>query len=299
MAGLVGWLGLWPSMIPTAASVAGGRWIANFALCLPPYASARIDQYFFARKLKCNALTTGAVACFRPLGGHSEPMPDETACFFCSQPPFMTYIIDGLSADSHTHFTSDPRFSQAPWNDSRWIALEGAVQEFVTALGETPQVEWIGLVSYASNYNRFGVNNLEAEINQTLTENHARVNQEMAVISGTVFNGLTNIAAGIDEGVVALFAEGSSRPFAAKTMVLMTDGIPNPSNPAQVRARATVAANRNVKIYTVTFGDAADQGLMRDVADIGSGEHYHADNESQLDEIFRQIALTIPLTFTD
>ncbi|MDG2390104.1 MAG: pilus assembly protein TadG-related protein, partial [Planctomycetaceae bacterium] len=35
--------------------------------------------------------------------------------------------------------TSDTRFDEPPRPDSRWAALELAVQEFVTALGETPQ----------------------------------------------------------------------------------------------------------------------------------------------------------------
>ena len=62
---------------------------------------------------------------------------------------------------------------------------------------------------------------------------------------------------------------------------------------------AQAAADLNVKIYTVTFGTAADQNLMQQVATIGSGEHYHAATAQELVDIFRQIALTIPLTFTE
>ena len=127
--------------------------------------------------------------------------------------------------------TSDWRFPLPPEPDSRWVALEAAVHTFVNALQETPQVEWLGLVSYASNYSRFGVNNTEASIDEHLTETHSAVNSEMAAHTGTVFNGLTHISKGIDEGVQALFHSGA-RPFAFKTMVLMTDGIPNPANTA-------------------------------------------------------------------
>lgn len=55
--------------------------------------------------------------------------------------------------------TRDPRFPLPPQADSRWVSLQGAVQEFVDALAETPQVENLGLVSYASDYHSQGVNN--------------------------------------------------------------------------------------------------------------------------------------------
>ena len=171
--------------------------------------------------------------------------------------------------------------------------------EFVLALEETQQVEWLGLVSYASNYNRFGVQNLESEVNEPLTETHSLVNGKMAAISGTVFNGMTHISAGLDEAVGALFDSNTSRPFAAKTIVLMTDGIPNPGSPQEVLDSAQAAVDMDVKIYTVTFGTAADQGLMSNVADIGSGEHCHAEDVAGLQDAFRAIALTIPLTFTE
>jgi len=195
--------------------------------------------------------------------------------------------------------TSDPRFDEPPRPDSRWAALEIAVQEFISALAETPQVEWVGLVSYASNYSRFGVNNTESKIDEHLTESHSEINEEMHDYTNTIFNGLTHISAGIDKGVDALFNGTHSRPFALKTMVLMTDGIPNPATPSTVLSSAQAAADQNVKIYTVTFGTAADQNLMQQVADIGDGKHYHASSAQELSDIFREIGLTIPLTFTE
>jgi len=195
--------------------------------------------------------------------------------------------------------TSDDRFDEPPRPDSRWAALELAVQEFIVALNETPQVEWVSLVSYASNYSRFGVNNLQATIDEHLTETHSSINTEMNNHTNTIFNGLTHISAGIDKGVEALFDPTHGRPFALKTMVLMTDGIPNPATPQTVLDAAQAARNQAVTIHTVTFGTAADQNLMQQVATIGEGDHYHADNAQDLRDIFREIGLTIPLTFTE
>jgi hypothetical protein len=38
---------------------------------------------------------------------------------------------------------------------------------------------------------------------------------------------------------------------------------------------------------------------MQQVAIIGDGKHYHAANAQELKDIFREIGLTIPLTFTE
>lgn len=121
----------------------------------------------------------------------------------------------------------------------------------------------------------------------------------MADFTGTPFNGLTHIQAGIDEAVVAMFDPDTSRPFTLKTLILMTDGIPNPATPQAVKDSAQVAADLGVKIYTVTFGTAADRGLMIQVARIGNAQHYHADTDEELKQAFRTIALTIPLTITE
>ncbi len=195
--------------------------------------------------------------------------------------------------------TNHPNFPTPPPLNSRWKALEAAVEEFISALDETPQIEWVSLVSYASNYNAHGVNNTEADIDQALTENHGLINAKMNIITNRKFNGLTHITAGLDKGVVALLDESTSRQYAMKTIVLMTDGIPNPANPQQVRERAQAAADLNIRIYTVSFGTSADQDLMRDVAQIGRADHYHASTAAELRDVFRQIGLTIPLTFTD
>ncbi|MEX0643419.1 MAG: TadG family pilus assembly protein, partial [Pirellulales bacterium] len=50
--------------------------------------------------------------------------------------------------------TNDPRFCQPPnMNLSRWGALSVAVQRFVDALAQTPQSEYVALVSYAGGSN--------------------------------------------------------------------------------------------------------------------------------------------------
>ena len=56
---------------------------------------------------------------------------------------------------------------------------------------------------------------------------------------------------------------------------------------AECAAQAAVdAAAENIVIYTITLGDGADQEVMRVVADVSGGAHYHAVTSDQLDLIF-------------
>jgi len=46
----------------------------------------------------------------------------------------------------------DPRACQTPHEDSRWVAVEVAVEEFVTVLQNTIPVEFVAVVTYGSDY---------------------------------------------------------------------------------------------------------------------------------------------------
>lgn len=282
----------------SAISQTSGRW--EFTADEQPYNSVRV----IGRRFK--TAPSGAVPLFfAPLFGWKEfetaaqstvVRIDRDIVLIVDRSSSMKLPIDHPTGNMSTR---DPRFPLPPQADSRWVSLQGAVDEFISALAETPQVEHMGMVSYASDYNSQGVNNLRASIDAHLTGVHSMINDRMADFTATPFNGMTHIQAGIDEAVVAMFDPDTSRPFTLKTLILMTDGIPNPATPQAVMNSAQSAADLGVKIYTVTFGTAADQGLMIQVARLGDGEHYHADTDEELKQAFRTIALTMPLTFTE
>jgi hypothetical protein len=203
-----------------------------------------------------------------------------------------------LATTSETMSTGDPRFCEVPDAvDSRWAALADAVQVFTDTLASTPQTEHVSLVSYASDYTNCGVTNNASDIDQDLASDHTQVNQAMASISSTVFNGATNIAAGIDDGVVALTDPTTARPFATKTMIVFTDGHRTAGRQPDLAAQD--ASLENIVIHTVTFGNGANQLDMQAVADATGGNHYHAPDAQALEDVFREIAMTISVTFTD
>ena len=64
------------------------------------------------------------------------------------------------------------------------------------------------------------------------------------------------------------------RPFAVKTMVVMTDGLHNSGGDPVAAAKK--AAKKNITINTVTFSTEADFARMKAVAEATGGKHFHA-----------------------
>jgi hypothetical protein len=202
-----------------------------------------------------------------------------------------------LTDTSPTMSTGDSRFCQTPnMSLSRWGALSVAIDRFVAALATTPQMEHVALVSYSSAYTACSVTNAAASINCQLSSNHANVTAAMATISNTKFNGMTNIEAGILKGINVLTNATYARPYAAKTMVLMSDGAYTAGQ--QPSLVAPQAAAHDIIIHTITFGEANPQE-MQAIADATGGNHYIAPDAAALQEIFEEIALTLPVIFTD
>lgn len=157
------------------------------------------------------------------------------------------------------------------------VDLKDAVDVFLNSLEATLQQEWVGMASYS---------NAPSE-ESALTTDLGSLSDLMAAMTAS---GMTNIGGGIDTGRGVLNA-GRGIGFVEKTMVLMTDGIHNTGTDpidAANRARAD-----GIVIHAVTFGDGAQQDLMRDVATITGGTFNHAPDGAALIEIYRQIALTL------
>src|SRR4029079_4044056 len=102
--------------------------------------------------------------------------------------------------------------------------------------------------------------------------------------------------AGIDDGIKVLTGK-KVRPFAARTMIVMTDGIHN-LGPEPILS-AQNAAKLGIVIHTITFSSDADIKRMTHVAKPTGGLHFHAPDAAALAAIFKQIASTLPVLLTD
>lgn len=192
---------------------------------------------------------------------------------------------------------SDSRFGQKPdCSNSRWGAATGAIKDFVSELDRTQQTEYLGIVTWASNYTAHGVTNLESELNQPLSSDAAAAEDAMDDVGDRVFNGMTNPHAGITTATAELLSN-RARPFAAKTLVVLTDG-QRTAGPNSVAA-AEAAAAAGITVHTITYGAVFDITEMQQVAAAGGGKHWHAPNAGTLRQIFKEIALTVPVVITE
>lgn len=169
---------------------------------------------------------------------------------------------------------------------SRWLNLVSAVNVFTSALTASPGSELLSLSSYNST----------AVTDVPLTASYGSVLTAMNFYTASFQTGATNVGGGIAEGEGALRFSPAQRTGAAKVMIVMTDGIHNTGLDPIIAAQS--AADKGMMIFTVTFADEADQVRMQQVATIGSGKHYHASTPLELQNVFRDIAQSLPTLLT-
>ena len=163
---------------------------------------------------------------------------------------------------------------------TRWTDLQQAVYAFLNALQQTPQIELVGLVTYSTT----------ATADLSLRSEYQSIADAVADLGP---DGSTAIGDGIDNGRTLVKDPSLSRPYARKTIVVMTDGIHNTGQlPEPVAAAA--AQNDFITVHTITFSDGADQVEMENVAIAGGGKHWHADDQASLIDVFEEVANNLP-----
>jgi Mg-chelatase subunit ChlD len=166
----------------------------------------------------------------------------------------------------------------------RFQALKNALSVFLTQLQNTRQDEFVSLTVYATTATKL----------QELTPNLAEVQNAFRSSSP---DGFTAIGLGLRTGIQSVLNDPQARGLVSKSVIVMTDGNHNTGiNPLQV---APLAAANNVVVHTITFSSGANQGLMRAVAAATGGVHLHANTNQELIDVFREIALAVPVTLTE
>lgn len=169
---------------------------------------------------------------------------------------------------------------------SRWMDTNQAVQDFLGILNGTVHAESVSMSSYSSN----GV------VDVPLTPNYGDIQIALHNYSAKFDDGMTNIGDGMLQGLKSLGDKKYARAWASRIMIVLSDGRHNTG--ADPIAAATAVANEDVHIYTISFSSQADTALMQEIADIGSGKHFHASSGLQLQQIFSEIAHGLPTLIT-
>jgi len=178
-------------------------------------------------------------------------------------------------------------------------AVKDAVDVFMDYILEVDCEDRVGLAVYNSP-------SQNALLEQALTTDfEIPIGSIVAQRQAGHYDHYTNIGAGIHEAWEELDAH--ARTGAKKMIVLMTDGIANrPGGTTTGRAyaleQAGLAAARDYPIVTISLGNAADTGLMQQIADVSDGVHFNipgggsvTDYEASLLAVFRQIADDRPI----
>jgi Mg-chelatase subunit ChlD len=152
------------------------------------------------------------------------------------------------------------------------------------------------LASYSSSTNECGRTYHTSDINCDLVSDYTPIRDEMNRLSSAPVKGRTNISAGLDEAIRVLTG-ARVRPFAERTVILMTDGLHNTGPEPIISARR--AADLGLVVHTITFSGDADITRLQDVAAATGGKHFHAPNAEELVRIFREIAKTLPVLLTE
>jgi hypothetical protein len=229
---------------------------------------------------------------FEPVEVAASTQLDRDICLVVDRSGSMMWTLTGGSNyPKGTKECDKPHPTQ-----SRWGALATSVDAFLTELTNTVQDEHVALVSYSSNTTECKNTYKISQIDSDLVSNYTTIRSKMTNIGNKPVKGSTAISAGLDDGIKVL--TGSKiRPYAVKTIVLMTDGIHN-LGPEPVLS-AQNAAKKDITIHTITFSDDADIKRMKAVAAAANGKHYHATSQAELTSIFREIAATLPVLTTE
>lgn len=168
---------------------------------------------------------------------------------------------------------------------SRWALMTEGVDRFFDVLEVTDQDELVSLTTFSH----------QASIDTQLQSVYDDLRERVHDISP--FGG-TAIGEGMRIGLPPIIAGAKARIFAAKTIVVLTDGSNNPGTLDPVTEVKNIRGDNNVTIHTVTFTPGADQEAMQEVARFGGGRHYHANDGEVLVEIFEEIANNLPTILT-
>ncbi len=226
---------------------------------------------------------------FKPQESATSTQLDRDICLVLDRSGSM---MESLNGGKNPQGNCDPPHP----TKSRWGALSIAVNAFLDELAKTQQDERVGMASYSSNEKDCGNTYKISTIDSDLVSDYSQVRGEITRISSKPVKGRTAISAGLDEGIKVLTGK-STRPFAVKTIILMTDGIHNLGKEPILSAKD--AAKKDIVIHTITFSDDADIKRMQDVAAATGGKHFHAPDAAALVKIFKEIASTLPVLTTE
>lgn len=293
-------------LVGRSVSQANGTWA--FQANQLPYTSVKIQSAMNSSTAAGavplflgSFLGTGS---FQPAQAATASQMDQEICLVIDRSHSMCFNMSGVEWSYPPGTKTSPHTICYPPNPtlSRWAALQSSVNLFMDTILETNNTPRVALITWGS---AIGTNTAEysytkktevAVANELgFTTDYAAIKSKIAARTSKVMLGGTNMSAGIDAGRTLLNGN-TVRALAKKTMILMTDGQWNQGrDPIDA---AEDAANEGIEIHTITFLASGSQNTTRQIAEITGGKYYYSSNQAELEEAFRDLALTLPIVLT-
>ena len=230
---------------------------------------------------------------FQPVQAATVVRLDRDICIVVDRSSSMKLF---LTDTAPTMSTGDSRFCQPPnMALSRWGALSVGIDRFVNALATTPQSEYVGTGLFGSTYTACSYTNNAPTSTSRSRGDHAAVTSAMA-------HALRQEVQRHDQHRRRHHQGHSSVDLRLGPTLCRQDDGPDERRRlhrghAAQPGRAQAAA-QDIIIHTITFGEA-NPAEMKAIADATGGNNYIAPNAAALQDIFEEIALTLPVVFTD
>lgn len=204
---------------------------------------------------------------------------------------FINYLMERRPTHDET-----PEFAGTPTQPMQ--AVKDAVEHLTATLEGLDTDDRLSLEVYGTT----------ARHEVDLTANYQAVSDRLSEMQAAHYDSWTNIGGGIERAIEELTnsnaGDNGARGNSRKVIFLLTDGQANVAANGAVgdeyqgalyaRNAAAAAVAAGIRIFTVSVGSDADQLLMSDIAQTGSGTHFHAEGSidtysAQLEAIFNTL----------
>ena len=267
-------------------------------------------------------------------GGNGDAIVQDSEVVFVSYPSwrvswtwrdYMNYVTDtntmmyarnsafryrhGLKTFVNFLLEREPQYNQA---SILWQTPEQPVRAVKDAVNAMTQVI-LGLDS---------LDQMSLEVFATTARHEVNLSQNVTAVSDRLYHmqaGHYNTTTNIGGGLLTAMSELSSaraRASSAKVIVLMSDGKPNIDENGNYLGGGSQAINdwiirvtqqaadRGIRVYTISVGADVDEPLMAQIATVAGGQHFHAEGtpaeySDQLDMIFRSLGGKRPVALIE
>ncbi len=243
----------------------------------PSYVTSSTENNITVNKGVNNTYTTVAL----PLGNGTQSSRVETvSSAVYRQPVDVVFVIDESGSMGDGDDGSWRFFCCKPDEQRKIAAARDAARNFVGQINtSTDRVAFTGF----DDRGRFDPVD---GTNSYYTSDPSRANN---TIDDYGYGGQTAMEEGLKKANAVHDFE--SRSGSQKVIILLGDGANSPSvgSDDDTRQQAYRAATNNVTIYTVGFGNDADEDLLQDVANATGGQYRSADDADELNAVFQEI----------